>query len=192
MEIKSLEQLTSAIVDCPHSTPIYQKVTTEFSCIRTSELKDGYIDWTSMKYVDKETFVLRTKRLTPREGDVIYGREGSFGEAVRVPKNAQICLGQRVLLLRPESSLCTSAFLWALLRSKLVYNQALNNTKGSTVGHIDVKAIKKFKVFCPPLVLQQNFSSIMEKIEILRKHSSQSGKHINDFGNLMKQEMFWS
>jgi len=40
-----LESLCSEIVDCPHSTPVKSKERTNYPCIRTSELINGYISW---------------------------------------------------------------------------------------------------------------------------------------------------
>lgn len=185
-----LEKLASVIVDCPHSTPNYEKMITEYPCIRTTELRNGYIDWSSMKYVNEETYLQRTKRLTPKEDDIVYGREGSFGEAVRVPKDIRLCLGQRVMLFRPDCSICNSIFLWALLRSKGIYIQAINNVKGATVGHVDVRSIKKFKAFCPPLNLQNNFASLVTKTEIAKEHIKQSEQYIHDLFSALMQRVF--
>lgn len=189
-QTKTLEELASEIVDCPHSTPNHEKGTTEYPCIRTTELRNGYIDWSSMKYVNKEAYLERTRRLTPKEGDVIYGREASFGEAVRVPKNTKLCLGQRVMLFRPDYSLCNSIFLWGLLRSRGIYFQALRNTQGATVGHVNIRSIKIFKAFCPPLKLQNNFSNIIRKMEHVRDYNRQSKQYIDDFSNVLMHKAF--
>ena len=185
-----MEELASIIVDCPHSTPKYDKGTTEYPCVRTTELRKGYIDWSPMKYVNKETYLERTKRLTPKEGDVMYGREGTFGEAVRVPKDPKICLGQRVMLFRPNYSICNSIFLWGLLRSRGIYFQALRNTKGATVGHVNIRSIKKFKAFCPPLKLQEKFSNIVRKMENIRDYNRQSKRLIHNFSDVLMQKAF--
>ena len=92
---KSLEDLCSHIIDCPHSTPKHEECITPYPCIRTTELKNGYIDWSEMKYINEEGYKERIKRLVPVEGDIVYGREGTYGEAIRIPKNTNICLGQR-------------------------------------------------------------------------------------------------
>ena len=49
----SLNDICSEIVDCPHSTPKYEG-NLEHPAIRTTEIKKGYIDWDSMKYVSEE------------------------------------------------------------------------------------------------------------------------------------------
>jgi type I restriction enzyme S subunit len=163
--IKLLEELCEEIIDCPHSTPNYVEYNTEFPCIRTTELDNGAINWSKMKYLNYEGYIERTKRLVPKEGDIIYGREGSFGEAAIVPVGCKMSLGQRVMLFRPNSNLINSKFLHAVVRSNGVYKQALRVTSGSTVGHINVKDIKKFKLIVAPLGLQNQFAERVQAIE---------------------------
>ena len=189
-KIKTIEDFSSQIIDCPHSTPKHVEYITDFPCIRTTELKDGYIDWKKMKYLDEEEYEKRVKRLVPVKGDIIYGREGSFGEAVRIPTNTKISLGQRVMLFRPKSDVCNSEFFWALLNSDSIYFQALKKTNGSTVGHVNIKDIKKFKCICPPLPLQQKFAAIVQQVEQMRQYQQESKAHIDDLFNALMQKAF--
>jgi type I restriction enzyme S subunit len=190
LEIKTIEELSSEIVDCPHSTPKYVDSVTDFPCIRTTELKEGYIDWKQMKYLDEHEYKKRVNRLIPIEGDVIYGREGSFGEAARVPANTNISLGQRVMLFRPKSKICNSVFLWELMRSNSIYFQALKKTSGSTVRHVNIKDIKKFKGICPPIELQNKFAQVVEKIEAVQQTQKQSQQEIDNLFNALMQKAF--
>jgi type I restriction enzyme S subunit len=189
-EIKTIEELSSEIVDCPHSTPKYVDYVTDFPCIRTTELKEGYIDWKVMKYLDENEYKKRVNRLIPIEGDVIYGREGSFGEAARVPANTNMSLGQRVMLFRPKPKVCNSVFLWALIRSDSIYFQALKKTSGSTVRHVNIKDIKKFKGICPPIELQNKFAQIAKKVEVMRQNQKQSQQEIDNLFNALMQKAF--
>ncbi len=185
-----LEELCSEIVDCPHSTPKYSNKKTKFSCLRTSEFSNGYIDESSMKHLNKEEYLKRIKRLTPQFGDVIYAREGSYGDAVRVPKNSLICLGQRTMLFRPKIELCNSVFLWALVRSDIVFRQAKKKNKGATVGRVNVKDIKNFKVFLPPKELQEKFKKIVEEIEITKIKYQKSLLELNELFDSLSQKAF--
>lgn len=165
-EIVELASLCSDIIDCPHSTPNHSDSETEFPCIRTSEMKNGRIVWDSMKYLNEEEYHIRTKRLTPKFGDIVYAREGRFGEAILIPEQKKFALGQRTMLLRVNSNICDVLFLWYQLNSRYVYSQALKKTNGSTVGHINVSDVKTFSVLFPNLELQKKFS---ERISVITK-----------------------
>ena len=173
-KIHHLEDICSHIIDCPHSTPTFSNKLTEFPCIRTSELKNGEIDWSKMKYLNEENHTKRISRLKPIEGDIIYGREGTFGEAAIIPKNVEMSLGQRVMLFRAKSDIINNKFLHAVIRSKDVYNQALKVNTGSTVGHVNVKDIKKFKIIVPSLALQNQFAERVQFIETQKNQARDS------------------
>ncbi|MGL5691523.1 MAG: restriction endonuclease subunit S [Bacteroidales bacterium] len=160
-----LEDVCTNIIDCPHSTPRKSNTQTNYPCIRTSELKNGEIFWNSMQYIDYDEYVARTKRLVPQADDIVYGREGTFGDAVILPNNFMFALGQRTMLFRANKSIVLPFFLHRMVISDFVYNQAMRKNSGSTVGHVNVKDVKQFKIISPPLPLQKQFAERIEKIE---------------------------
>jgi len=163
-DISALEELCIDIVDCPHSTPNHTEEITDFPCIRTSEMKNGKISWGSMKYLNKENYSIRVKRLVPEAGDIVYAREGTYGEAVLLPKNYHFALGQRTMLLRPNSNLVSNKFLWFQINSDYVYRQAKRKNMGSTVGHVNVADVKKFDILVPPVQLQLKFTDVIANL----------------------------
>lgn len=164
-EMTTVESACTDIVDCPHSTPVHSNIITNYPSIRTTEIRNGYIDWDSMKYVNEEEFAKRTKRIIPQACDIIYAREGSYGDAVILPEGYSFCLGQRVMLLRVDKIKYHHKYFWYLLRSEFVYNQANKRNVGATVGHVNVGDIKKFIIPIPPLEIQNKFAEIVSNIE---------------------------
>jgi type I restriction enzyme S subunit len=189
-EIVQLESVCSDIVDCPHSTPEKSNEKTLFACIRTSELDNGAIYWNSMQYVNQNEYDKRIGRLRPDQGDIVYGREGSFGDAVIIPDYPNFCLGQRTMLFRPNYTKCNSIFLWAMVRSDFVYRQALRKNSGSTVGHVNVKDIKQFKIVLPPLELQNEFSLIVNNINSQKQLQSQHVEYSENLFQSLLQKAF--
>ncbi len=164
LDYVTLKELCLDIVDCPHSTPKHSEVPTKYPSIRTTEISDGTLVWNRMKYVTEEGYKERTKRLIPQSGDIIYGREGTFGDAIVLPEGITACLGQRVMLFRPNPELTNSIYLWSILRSKYVYRQALKKTAGSPVGHVNVKDIINFKILFPKKQNQDKYSILTKNI----------------------------
>jgi type I restriction enzyme S subunit len=162
--IKSVEELCSAIVDCPHTTPKYEGELKN-PAIRTAEIKKGYIEWETMRYVSDEEYEERTARLKPEAGDIVYGREGTFGNAAILPKGHNFCLGQRVMLLRPDYSKCTSEYLLYAVISDDVYRQALEKNNASTVAHVNVKDVKQFRIPLPSFDKQNQFAVFVEQTD---------------------------
>ena len=162
--IKTVEELCSDIVDCPHTTPKYEGELKN-PAIRTSEIKKGYIAWETMRYVSDEEYEERTARLKPEAGDIVYGREGTFGNAAILPGGYNFCLGQRVMLLRPDYSKCTSEYLLHSVISDDVYRQATEKNNASTVAHVNVKDVKQFKVPLPSFDKQNQFAAFVEQTD---------------------------
>jgi type I restriction enzyme, S subunit len=172
----NIQDLCSIIVDCPHSTPKYLEEKNGYPCIRTSDLQNGYLDFSTTKHVGDMEYQNRVSRHIPVSGDILYSREGErFGIAARVRENYKLCLGQRMMLFQPDFSKATSAFLWSLLNSQSVYHQATQSVGGSTSPHVNVKDIKKFKAFCPPLEMQVVLENTGNRLDSLRE------KNIKDF-----------
>ena len=162
--LKTIEELCSEIVDCPHTTPKYEG-DLKNPAIRTSEIKKGYITWDSMKYVSDEEYEERVSRLRPKAGDIVYGREGTFGNAAVLPEGYKFCLGQRVMLLRPDYTKCTSEYLLHAVISDDVYRQAVGKNNASTVAHVNVKDVKQFKVPLPSFDKQNQFADFVKQVD---------------------------
>lgn len=185
----AVEKVCTSIVDCPHTTPKYNGDLRN-PAIRTSEIKKGFITWDTMKYVSDEEYIERTARLKPQQGDIVYGREGTFGNAAILPKGYKFCLGQRVMLLRPNNEFCISQYLLRALISDEVYNQALAKNNASTVAHVNVKDVKNFMIPVPPLELQNQFASFVEEIDKSRSRIQKSLKASQELFDSLMQEYF--
>lgn len=164
-EVKTMQDVCSHIVDCPHSTPKKVEYETQYPCIRTSELKGGTVQWDTMQYLDEVEYKNRIARLKPLAGDIVFGREGSIGDAVILPNGYFFSLGQRTMLLRANNSLISNVFLHRTILSEWVKRQIDAVNVSSTVAHVNIKDFKLFEIPLPPLSLQQSFASKIEAIE---------------------------
>ena len=185
----AVEKVCTSIVDCPHTTPKYNGDLRN-PAIRTSEIKKGFITWDTMKYVSDEEYIERIARLKPQQGDIVYGREGTFGNAAILPKGYKFCLGQRVMLLRPNNEFCISQYLLRALISDEVYNQALAKNNASTVAHVNVKDVKNFMIPVPPLELQNQFASFVQEIDKSRSRIQKSLEASQELFDSLMQEYF--
>ncbi|MBR6421492.1 restriction endonuclease subunit S [bacterium] len=188
-EFKSVEELCSEIVDCPHTTPKYDGELKN-PAIRTSEIKKGYITWESMKFVSDDEYEERIARLRPEAGDIVYGREGTFGNAAILPAGYKFCLGQRVMLLRPNYKKTSSEYLLHAVISDDVYKQALDKNNASTVAHVNVKDVKQFKVPLPPLDLQKQFADFVSQIDKTKANIQKSLEKSQILFDGLMQEYF--
>ncbi len=189
-EVKKLGEVCSDIVDCPHSTPIKANGITDFPCIRTSELKGGSISWETMQYLEKDEYEKRISRLKPIAGDIVFGREGTIGDAVILPEGYDFSLGQRTMLFRVAKSIMSNVFLHRVILSKWFKMQIEAVNVSSTVAHVNIKDLKMFCVPLPPLSLQQQFAKKIEAIERQKALINQSIKEVQTLFDCRMEEYF--
>jgi type I restriction enzyme S subunit len=159
-----IAEATLTIVDCPHSTP--QWTTSGMTCVKTSNFRRFHLDLSSRFFVSPQTYKERVERLIPEPDDILYSREGSIlGIACRIPVGEKLCLGQRMMLLRPPAPEA-SAFLELMLNSPHVTRIADESTLGGCSPHINVGEIKAFIIPLPPLAEQ---AAIVARVEALMK-----------------------
>ena len=161
---KTATEVCTAIVDCPHSTPTYSGCELLYPAIRTSEISNGKINWNSMKYVSADEYRMRVKKLMPQPGDIVYAREGTYGDCVILPAGFSFCLGQRTMLFRPNIDIVNPIYLHQVLRSNYVKRQADKSNTGSTVPHVNVADAKQFHFPLPPIEVQNRFADFSTKI----------------------------
>ncbi|MCQ2231093.1 MAG: restriction endonuclease subunit S [Paludibacteraceae bacterium] len=175
-----LGELASFVVDCPHSTPQKSSCITNHPCIRTSEIKGGVIVWDSMQYLDEANYKLRISRLKPQEGDIVYAREGVYGDAVILPSTHEFCLGQRTMMLRMALRSITEYIHKAII-SPFGYSQAVKlNREGTTsVGHVNMSDIVNFLFPLPPLSEQKRIVSKIEELMPLVEEYGKAQERLN-------------
>ena len=167
-----LADLCEAIVDCEHRTA--QLVDTGYPSIRTTDIKDGRIDFEGANRVDESTYIEWTQRLRPLPGDLILAREAPVGEVGIIPEGQEPCLGQRTVLLRPNTSKVVPRYLLYSLISPQMRHEMASRAEGCTVPHLNVADIRGLLVPAPPpmseqVVIARTLGALDDKIELNRR-----------------------
>ncbi|MBM6550381.1 restriction endonuclease subunit S [Marinomonas ostreistagni] len=158
---KNLEDVSKYIVDCPHSTPKWSE--DGVLCVRTTAFKPFQLILSNQGFVSEQVYKERIQRLEPREGDILYSREGTVGIACQIPKDVQLCLGQRMVLIRSDDTV-DAKYLTIVLNSELILKIVKAKTIGSTVPRVNMKDIRSYPVPLPSLSEQR---AIIRRVEEL-------------------------
>jgi type I restriction enzyme S subunit len=94
------------------------------------------------------------------------------------------------MLFRPNKNYVNSVYLHSIVRSNFVYRQAVKVNSGSTVGHVNVKDIKKFKIIIPLLELQNQFAERVAIIEQQKALAQDSLEKSEELFNSLLQKAF--
>ncbi len=155
--VAPLASVSETIVDCPHSTPKWTP--SGKMCVRTNQFRAGRLDLSDVQFVSEATFTERIQRLKPATDDILYSREGGIlGIACRVPPGVELCLGQRMMLIRSGTT-TDPAFLELVLNSPLITDIALGRTTGGAAPRVNVATVKAYPIPVPPLSEQKRIVS---------------------------------
>lgn len=124
--------------------------------------------------VSEETYKDRIRRAEPRYGDLLFSREGTyFGIAAEVPAGTRVCLGQRMVLLRPIPSTTDTRFLKYWLNSPLLASHVEGLRDGTVAERLNMPTIGALPVPVAPLKHQERIGQILgsidDKIELNRR-----------------------
>ena len=162
-KFQSVKDLCDKIVDCPHSTPKYQNTGT--LVVRNFNIKDGNLLLEQAFYTSEEEYVERTRRLVPEHDDVILSREAPIGEACVIPSGLKLCLGQRIMLLRPNPQMLNPYFLVYTFYSDNIQQLLHRLGKGVTAKHLNVGDVRDLKIPVAPLPEQDKIAELILDIE---------------------------
>lgn len=178
--VMGIEEICELIVDCVNRTaPIVEDVT-PFKMIRTSNVKEGKVNLSDVKYVTEDTFNRWNRRTTPQRGDVLLTREAPVGEAGIIDTDDKVFLGQRLMLYRADLNHITPEYLLFSFRSEFLKHQFEKNGSGSTVKHLPLPVCRSFKIIVPPLYIQKEFSHRVSAVEKLKEAHRASLEELNE------------
>jgi type I restriction enzyme, S subunit len=125
-------------------------------------------------HVSEETYRERTSRVEPTAGDLLYSREGTyFGDAAEVPAGVRVCLGQRMVLLRPDPTQVSSRFLRLWLNSPILKSHIDGHRDGTVAERLNLPTIRGLPVLVPPMSVQVGIAGTLgaldDKIDLNRR-----------------------
>jgi type I restriction enzyme, S subunit len=167
-----LSDVCSGIFDCPHSTP---ELTDQGPLLaRSQDIRLGFFDIGNAARVSETTYIERTARAEPEFGDLLYSREGTyFGIAAEMPQNRRVCLGQRMVLIRPDRRRINSRFLKYWLNSPGLARYLNGYYEGSVAQRLNLPTIRGLPVPFLPLAEQEAIAGCLgaldDKIELNRQ-----------------------
>ncbi len=186
----SLNEVCESVVDCPNRTAPSIDEVTPYKMIRTTNIKNGWIDLSKVKYVNEETYRKWTRRQVPKRGDVILTREAPLGEVGMLRSNDHVFLGQRLVSYRADVEKLDAAFLLYSLCTDDLQGQIRAFGSGSTVEHMRVPDAKGLMLSLPPLPTQQRIASILSAYDDLIENNTRRIAVLEEMARRLYEEWF--
>ena len=151
------------IVDCPHSTA--KDEGQGIPLVRTPNIGKGRLELSGVHRVSEAVYNQRIERAVPQAGDLILAREAPVGNVALIMTGQKVCLGQRVVLIRPDKEKADPAYLTYYLLSEGVQHRLKNNANGAVVAHLNMNEIRNLEIELPGISIQKRISSVLTSLD---------------------------
>lgn len=152
------------VYDGPHATPPKTQSGPWFLSI--SSLDNGRLNLAESAHISEADFERWTRRVTPREGDVLFSYETRLGEAALMPAGLRACLGRRMGLLRPKPDRVDSRFLlYAYLGPEFQEVIRQRAVHGATVDRIPLTELPNWPISIPSLREQRAIAAVLGALD---------------------------
>jgi type I restriction enzyme, S subunit len=134
--------------------------------ITAKDVKDGKINYqTAEKTAQKDYDELLTDKSRPKVGTVLITKDGTLGEVAIVDRN-NICVNQSVASIEPKGTILPE-FLALTLQSPYMKKVIDTFSPATTIRHISITDLAKWKFGLPPINEQHKIASILSKVDDL-------------------------
>ncbi len=160
-----LEQIAT-IMDVDHKMP--QSVHSGVFFISPKDFvePDG-IAFERAKKISEEDFRRLSRKCKPQRGDIIYSRIGTIGKVRKAPADNRFQISYSLCLIRPNAALQVTDYLYWILKSPLVLDQALARKRSIGVPDLGLGLIRRFVIPIPPLSEQRRIVAKIEQLMAL-------------------------
>jgi len=187
-ERKKLAEVAN-LVDSLHKTPKY--IQEGYPMVRVTDIKPGYLNLSKTKKVDKLTFDEFSKRHSPKIGDIVLSRVGSYGVSAIVNTNESFCLGQNTVFVIPKID---SKYFYYFLNSSHTKEQLDKMVSGTTQPTISLKSIKEVLVPIPSVkeqkIIVQQFNACLAETKKLEAIYMQKIEDLEELKKSVLQKAF--
>ena len=123
-------------------------------------------------------------------GDIIYSVVGSFGKPVLIKKNKKFAFQRHIAILRPDSSIVDSRYLYYVMLTREFYMQADSVAIGAAQRTISLTSLRNMKVKLPSLDVQQRIATILSRYDSLIENYQKQIKLFEESAQRLYKEWF--
>jgi type I restriction enzyme, S subunit len=130
--------------------------------ITAKDIKNNKINFQTSRKTDQKKFdVELSKKSKPNLGTVLITKDGTLGETAIVDSES-LCINQSVASMEPNEKV-TSKYLQYSLMSNHIQNSIYISSDVSTMGHIAISDLAKWKTCFPDIKNQQQIVDFLDK-----------------------------
>ena len=184
-----LGEVLYKLTDGAHKTPKYTSSGIKFVSVK--DMSSGFLNLSNTKYISEKEHSELFSRCNPQKGDILLSKVGTTGVPAIVDTDEEFSLFVSVALLKFNDSLINKEYLYRVLQSPDVQQQAAENTKGIGNKNWVLDKIANTEIPLAPIEEQQRIvdklNQIMPLIDEYEKLEKQLEELRKEFPVDMKQ-----
>lgn len=185
-----IKDVYEGLYDGPHATPPDSNDGAIFLGI-SNITKDGHIDLTNIKYINENDLPRWTKRVIPKEGDIVFSYEATLNLYAIIPEGFWGCLGRRMALIRPDETKAHGKFLYYYFFSnEWRATISENMIVGATVDRIPIARFPEFPISLPSLKEQHKIAEILSTYDAFIENNQKQIKLLEEATQRLYKEWF--
>lgn len=163
-----LEEMANVVSGITKGRKLKAQCTTEVPYMAVSNVKDGYIDWTTVKTIEATEQEINQYRLLPE--DVLMTEGGDpdkLGRGAIIKEPLENCIHQNhIFRVRLNETVILPEFFAEYLRHQKSKRYFLGCAKQTTgIASINMRQLKALPVLLPPLELQNQFADFVKVVD---------------------------
>lgn len=184
-----IKDVCTGIYDGPHATPPDSDSGAIFLGI--PNFINGRLDLSDIRYISENDFPKWTKRVLPRENDIVFSYEATLNLYAIIPEGFHGCLGRRMALLRIDPAKAYYKFIYYYFYSPAWRSVISENTVlGATVDRIPLVKFPDFQIELPPLDTQRRIADILSAYDDLIENNQKQIKLLEEAAQRLYREWF--
>ena len=150
----------------------------------------NHIDFGNTLFVPIEYYEKLDDIRKARPNDIIYSVVGSFGKPVLIKDDRKFVFQRHIAILRPNSEIVDSRFLYYVMLSRDFYMQADTVAIGAAQRTISLSSLRNMKVELPPIPTQHRIATILSRYDTLIENSQKQIKLLEEAAQRLYKEWF--
>lgn len=178
------------IKDGPHKSLTDVGMENGYPFISVRNIVNGYIDFSTAKYISEADYKDAIKKCCPEKGDILYSKGGTTGIAKLVDIDIKFANWVHLAVLKFNHNEFNGSFFEKMLSCDYCYKQSQMLTKGIANRDLVLSAMAQIKIYKPPILLQNQFAAFVERIDQQKQTVQQSLEKLEVMKKALMQEYF--
>ena len=183
-----LGEMCVQVTDGEHITP--RRSTEGFKLLSARNIRNGYLDYSDVDYVDEAEFRRISPRCAPRSGDLLMSCSGTIGRVSVVRTEEPIALVQSAALIRTDPELVRPDYLESWLQLPWTNQLMQQRANASSQANLFQNQIRDLPLAVPNMQMQDEFCVRKSVVRRIAERQIAFGGEIGDLFRSLQHRAF--